>query len=235
MIQHKSQVTEPLVQDVCEDMEVNCLLTEGLPDEYERIKGRIGWHIDSMSNPVLVSHKAWAFRSAEPRYQAERFPWRTTCGQVGGEWKCLESEVKWMDLQDHHQFVPGGPANILITVFQNRTRREGCLGDVPVSVKRRKPSEQVQPVNSVIQGKPKTQSKTKLKRMMEKEIPFDLIPSNERELYRAAEEKEWQSWLDYDSCEVLSAEESVALNKKDLAGFCRVGMCFGTRMPVLGM
>ena len=47
-----------------------------------------------------------------------------------------------------------------------------------------------------------------MKRLKEKEIPFDLIPSEERELYRAAEDKEWQSWLDYNSCEVLSLEES---------------------------
>ena len=30
----------------------------------------------------------------------------------------------------------------------------------------------------------------------------------DRPLYQAAEDKEWQSWLDYDSCEILSLEES---------------------------
>ena len=44
--------------------------------------------------------------------------------------------------------------------------------------------------------------------MMEKEIPFELIPECDRELYRAAEDKAWQSWLGYKSCEVLSLEES---------------------------
>ena len=39
--------------------------------------------------------------------------------------------------------------------------------------------------------------------MMAKEISFEMIPECDRELYRAAEEKEWKSWLDYKGCEVL--------------------------------
>ena len=199
---------EPLVQDVAEDMDVDPLVNTDLPEEYAKLRSSIGWHIDSQSNPVLVSHKAWAYRSPESRYPAQRFPWRTSWGFVGGEWKCLESEVKWMELEDHHQFIPGGPASILITIFQSRTRKDACLDDVPVSVKRRKAQPDPHPVNAVQHSGNQTQSKTKLKRMMEKEIPFDMIPSSERELYRAAEEKEWQSWVDYNSCEVLSLEES---------------------------
>ena len=64
------------------------------------------------------------------------------------------------------------------------------------------PPEQI----NVTQGN--TQSKTKLKRMLEKEIPHASIPEKDRPLYQAAEDKEWQSWLDYDSCEILSLEES---------------------------
>ena len=199
---------EPLAQDVSEDMDVDDGANEGIPQEYHHIKARVGWHVDSKSNPVLVSHKAWAFRGAEPRYPAERFPWRTTWGYISGEWQQLETEVKWRDLDDCHQFIPNGPAGILITVFQSRTRKETCLDDVPHHVKRRRTPGPPQQVHATCHGVGKTQSKTKLKRMMEKEIPFHLIPSEDRELYRAAEEKEWQSWLDYNSCEVLSPEES---------------------------
>ena len=205
---------EPLVHDVAEDMDVDPLVDSNLPDEYVKLKSSIGWHVDSQSNPVLVSHKAWAYRSPESRYSAERFPWRTSWGFIGGEWKRLEFEVKWMELEDHHQFIPGGPASILITVFQSRTRKDACLDDVPTSVKRRKAGQAPHPTHAVVHGSNKTQSKNKLKRMMEKEIPFDMIPSSERELYRAAEEKEWQSWFDYNSCEVLSLEDSKRIERE---------------------
>ncbi|CAE7294476.1 RE1 [Symbiodinium natans] len=59
-----------------------------------------------------------------------------------------------------------------------------------------------------------TQSKNKLKKMMEKEIPFDKIPQEQRSLYKAAEEKEWNSWLEYDSCEILSPEASEAVEQE---------------------
>ncbi|CAE7270794.1 RE1 [Symbiodinium sp. KB8] len=199
---------EPLAQDVSHDMEVDPLNDADLPQEYARIKGHIGWHVDSKSNPVLVSYKAWAFRSPEPRYSSERFPWRTSWACINGEWRCLENEVKWLELQDCHQFVPQGPASILITIFQNRTRKEMCLDDVPHDVKRRKAQPQPHQTHAVYQGKKQTQSQTKLKRMMEKEIPYDMIPCQDRDLYKAAEEKEWQSWVDYDSCKILSLEES---------------------------
>ena len=50
--------------------------------------------------------------------------------------------------------------------------------------------------------------KNKLKRMMDKEIPYERIPESERGLYEEAQEKEWNSWQQYDSCEILSEQES---------------------------
>ena len=197
-----------MAQDVSNDMEVDPLNDADLPQEYARIKGHIGWHVDSKSNPVLVSYKAWAFRSPEPRYSSERFPWRTSWACINGECRCLENEVKWLELQDCHQFIPQGPASILITIFQNRTRKEVCLDDVPHDVKRRRAQPQPHQTHAVYHGKKQTQSQTKLKRMMEKEIPYDMIPHQDRELYKAAEEKEWQPWVDYNSCKILSLEES---------------------------
>ena len=166
---------------------------------------QIGCHVDDGGNPVLVSHKAWAFRTPEPRYPGERFPYRTSWVWANGSWERIENEVKWIDLEDQHQFIPQGPMAGLITIFQSRTRRDQCLDDVPFGVKRRKKEQPPEQIN-VTQGN--TQSKTKLKRMLEKEIPHASIPEKDRPLYQAAEDKEWQSWLDYDSCEILSLEES---------------------------
>ena len=73
-----------------------------------------------------------------------------------------------------------------------------------MSVKRRKgQASESHRVNAVLQGRGNTKSQTKLRRMMAKEISFEMIPECDRELYRAAEEKEWKSWLDYKGCEVL--------------------------------
>ena len=78
-------------------------------------------------------------------------------------------------------------------------------------MKRRKKRQNEYQVHAVYQQK--TKSQNKLKRMMEKEIPYNQIPQNQKGLYREAEEKEWQSWLDYDSCEILSLEESAKVEK----------------------
>ncbi|CAE7707379.1 RE1 [Symbiodinium sp. CCMP2592] len=205
---------QPLGQDLTEnlDMEVDAMETEGLSAEHASMVPQVGWHVDQLGNPVLVSHKVWAFRSPEPRYPGERFPYRTTWACHQGQWKCLEKEVKWAELEDHHQFIPGGPAAGLITIFQSRTRKEMCLDDVPQNVKRQKRQVGEAPVHAV--SFKKTESKTKLKRMMEKEIPYDCIPADQREVYKAAEDKEWKSWLDYESCEILSLEESRRIERE---------------------
>eukprot|EP00439_Symbiodinium_sp_Y106_P010950 s656_g1.t1 len=204
---------ELLAQDINDDVDMSDDGTQGLPSEYSSFRNRIGWHVDSVGNPVLVSHKVWAFRTPESRYAPERLPWRTTWVFRHGEWTQVEHEVKWQDLADHHQFIPEGPASKMVTVFQSRTRREQCLDDVPAHVKRHKRDQVSDHVVHVTTQK-RPQSQNKLRRMMEKEIPFDMIPQSERALYREAEEKEWQSWLDYQSCEVLSLEQSQAIEKE---------------------
>ena len=97
----------------------------------------------------------------------------------------MEREVEWADLEDQHQFIPGGPAAGLITIFQSRTRNEMWLDDVPYRVNRQKRHDREAPVHAV--SFKKTESKTNMKRMMEKEIPFHCIPEEQRELYKAAE------------------------------------------------
>ena len=195
-----------LAQDSTQDMEIEHDAPGEIGEEYRRMSTRVGWHVDAFANPVLVSHRVWAFRTPDPRYPGERFPFRTSWGYRQGRWICFEREVKWRELEDHHQFVPEGPVAGMVTIFQSRTRRESCVDDVPATLKRRKGEPVANQVNAVYQQK--TTSKNKLKRMMEKEVPYDAIPQSQHGLYQEAEEKEWKSWLDYDSCEILSPEES---------------------------
>ncbi|CAE7195067.1 RE1 [Symbiodinium sp. CCMP2592] len=204
---------QPLCQEVADELmtDERSLDTEGLSDEHARMSGQVGWHVDNSGSPVLVSYKAWAFRTPEPRYPGERFPYRTSWVHVDGRWECVENEVKWMELEDQHQFIPQAPVAGLITIFRNRTRKDAALDDVPLSVKRRRqqpPSQQVHVANVG------SQSKTKLKRMLEKEIPYVTIPEKDRDLYKQAEEKEWKSWQEYESCEILSLEESQRLERE---------------------
>ena len=178
-----------------------------LPESFRRLVSKVGWQSDLAGNPVVVSHRAWAFRTPESKYEPHRFPYRTTWGRYDGVWMCLEKEVKWMDLENPNAYLPRTPAEMLITVFQGRTKREICLEDVPISMKKQRGTgSQPHQVNVLHHGK--VLGKNKLKRMMDKEIPYEKIPQRERELYQEAEEKEWSSWQQYDSCEILSEEES---------------------------
>ena len=58
------------------------------------------------------------------RYEPHRYPYRTTWGRFDGEWIMLEKEVKWMELDNPNAYLPSAPAEILVTVFQGRTRKE---------------------------------------------------------------------------------------------------------------
>ena len=203
---------QPLVQDVTEEMEVDDKDDHGLPEFVKPFVGKLGWHQDAYSNPVLVTHKAWAMRTPESQHDGFRYPFRSTWARVDGEWRRLEKEVKWAELDNPHGLIPDGPAAVLITLFQGRTRKEMCLEDVPMGLKRRK-EEKSSSVHVV--GHEKVVGKNKLKRMLEKEIPFNCIPDADRALYKAAEDKEWDSWMQYDSCEILSLEESARVEREE--------------------
>ncbi|CAE7476031.1 RE1 [Symbiodinium microadriaticum] len=201
---------QPMCQDVARDIGDVAEGAADLPTSLAKLAGTVGWNHDELGNPLLVTYQAWAFRTPESKYEAHRFPYRSTWARFEGEWSCLERECKWIEMSNPHEFLPRAPAEILITVFHGRTRKEMCLEDVPYFIKRHKAGEhQVQTVQlgGVI-------GKNKLKRMMEKEIPYDQIPESEREVYRQAEEKEWGSWNQYESCEVLSEEESSRLERE---------------------
>ena len=50
-----------MAQDINDDVDMSDDGTQGLPSEYSSFRNRIGWHVDSVGNPVLVSHKVWGF------------------------------------------------------------------------------------------------------------------------------------------------------------------------------
>ena len=195
----------PFAQEVNPDLGS---FEEGITDLPRNLASKIrqvGWSSDEHGNPVLVTYRAWAYRTPEGKHDPHRYPYRTTWGRFDGEWVMLEKEAKWADLENPNGYLPTAPAQILVTVFQGRTRKEMCLEDYPVVLKRRKEGDG-HVVHTVSQGK--VMGKNKLKRMMDKEIPYEKIPIEERPLYAEAQEKEWSSWKQYDSCEVLSEEES---------------------------
>ena len=110
----------------------------------------------------------------------------------------VEDEVKWANLEDSSELIPGGPADILISVFKGRTRKQICLDDVPGSFKKPRVGHSVL-LNT---------SRRKKQKALDKEIPYGKIKPSDREAYAQAEAKEWASWLQYDAVEPLSVEES---------------------------
>ncbi|CAE7552795.1 RE2 [Symbiodinium natans] len=203
---------QPIGRDLTEDVEMDISDQAGLPEEYRSMVGYVGWYHDRFMNPVLVSHKTWALRTPEQKYSPESFPYRSTWVRIGGEWKRIEHEVKWSELEDPNAIISGGPASLMVTVFQSRTRRERCLEDVPVALKKPRIESSGSQVHAVMTKG--ALGKNKLKRMLEKEVPYEKIPEHEKELYRAAEEKEWKSWCDFNSCEILSPEESARVERE---------------------
>ena len=169
-----------------------------LPQEILSVtQGGVGWYQDKQGNPILVTKKTWAFRTPAPYWDANTLPYRTSWGYVSGGWVCLENMVCWTRHEQPHGMIPGGPVNMLVTVFYGRTRKDRCEGDVPWVFDKKFKLNQVM-VTSLNQ----------LKKMMDKEIPYDQISKEDWPAFEKAIEKEWQSWIDYDSCRILDVEES---------------------------
>ena len=85
----------------------------------------------------------------------------------------------------------------MITIFKKRCRKQICLNSVPERFKKRR-----------VEHAFMTLSKRKQQRALDKEVPCHKIPENQKDAYKAAELKEWQSWIDYDAVEVLDETES---------------------------
>ena len=170
-----------------------------LPDEYLPLCHVPGWKEDILGNPVNVGYKSYTYRGLSPKYDVTRFPYRSSWGYWDGKWRLLEDEIRWGQLEDVTDLILGGPADILVTVFKPRTRKQVCNDSVPECIKKRRTNPQ-QVFMSL--------SQRKAQKALDKEVPLHKIPECDKAAYRAAEEKEWKSWLDYDAVEVLDAEAS---------------------------
>ena len=162
-----------------------------------------GWGKDEFGNPVLVSKTAWSFRTPTPKYDPTIFPFRTTWARKSGRWIQLEKDVRWVDLADPHALLSTGPVSTLVTVFCNRTRRDICTDSVPWQIKKKQRKTEQQDEHTV-----HVTSQNRLKKMLEKELPWDKISDEHKPAYVEAIAKEWKSWLDYESCDILTLEES---------------------------
>ena len=167
-----------------------------IPDEFLGMSKSTGWKEDSLGNPVHIGYKACAMKVPGENLDMTMWPFRTTWGLNSGKWRLIEDEIRWSSLEDPQDLIPSGPMDILVTIFGKRTRKQTCLDDVPVSVKRQRANVFV------------CTSSRKAQKALDKEIPYSKIPETHKEQYKLAEAKEWQSWLDYQATEALSLEET---------------------------
>lgn len=172
-----------------------------------------GWIRDGYGNPVLVTRRSWSFRTPTPKYDAQEFPFRSTWGFQDGKWICFEKDVRWAELSDIHGLIPEGPIGTLVTVFHGISRKTQMDESVPWSIKRRRGGQREHGVH-VVENHSKTVSKNRLKKMLDKEIPIDKISDEHWPSYQEAIDKEWKSWMDYQSCDVLSIDESSKVEKE---------------------
>ena len=54
-----------------------------------------------------------------------------------------------------------------------------------------------------------------MKKMLDKEIPYDKIGNEDKAAFDQAIQKEWDSWLRYESCKILSVDESQEVEKQN--------------------
>ena len=62
-------------------------------------------------------------------------------------------------------------------------------------------------------NKPRVMTDKIKKKLLDKEVPFHLIPEKDRPLYEKAEEKEWNEWLRRGSVRVMTLKESQDVNE----------------------
>ena len=85
--------------------------------------------------------------------------------------------------------------------LEGLARRAQHLDDVPLSIKRAARSWKPYMVKHAISASGK-------EKQMEKELPWHLIPPEERELYKAAELKQWLEHVQFEAVRALSVAES---------------------------
>ena len=204
------------------------------PDELLGMIGSKGWKKTVLGNPVNVAYKAYAFRLPDHHDSMRDTLFRSTWGRWHGEWRRLEDEVRWPDLDDTQQVIFGGPADVLVTLFQGKSRKQQCLDSVPECIKKKQKTHGFGPgfdhgvhMNQIRRHEERfmdicdvdrtvwaTLSQRKQQKALDKEIPFHLIPHDQKGLYHEAIGKEWGSWMQYEAAEPLSVEESEKIRKE---------------------
>ena len=185
---------EEMIPD--ERYQANISRVKDVPNELLQLCREPGWKTNAKGEPLQVAYHGYTFRIPNGHIDVGSFPFRTTWILLGGKWRLAEEEVRWGKLEDPQEMIPGGPAEIVITVFHSKTRKQECLDDMPEVIKR----QRVDVFLSL--------SKRKAQRALDKEVPYNKIPHEHRELYKQAETKEWESWLQYDAIEALTPEQS---------------------------
>lgn len=172
------------------------------PSELLELGKTLGWMEDMAGNPVNSARHAYGFRTPEPGMDVAKWKYRTSWGFIGGSWYLLENDLPWQQLEDTNGLIPGGPAQVLITVFRGRTRKEICLDSVPECMKKQRTEQ----VFVTMQNK-------KAQRALDKEIPYRKISMEQLPEFQAAIDKEWKSWVSFDAATPLSLEESAQVIK----------------------
>ena len=117
-------------------------------------------------------------------------------------------------MQNPHQQIPQGRVDVLVTVFHGRTRKNVSSEESQHQQKKKHKKDRVQDVFMMKVAKSKNQL-NQLKKMIEKEIPFEKIPQYQMPAYLDALKKEWDSWKQYDSCDILSLQESALVEQQE--------------------
>ena len=167
------------------------------PKELVDNSRNLGWHDDILGNPYLVSMRAYAFRI--PLVEKRMYVYRTTWAYVRSEWFLLEDDVRWDTLENPQDLLPGGVADILITYFRKRTKKQICEDSVPECLKIKKQKTHAAYMLS---------SKRKAQKALDKEIPYHMLGEDMKPAFDEAIRKEWASWEQYEAANPLSLEES---------------------------
>lgn len=194
---------EELVDELIgSDMEVDTDLVGNqlVPQEVRILSRSQGWTKDRFGNLVFVDRHAVKFVIPKPLEDGSVPRFRTTWAFMNDrEWKCLERDVDWSELETPNKTLPETPLAVVVTLFGHKRRKETAREALNDRAEKRIKTEE----HDIFEV-----SKQKEKRMIDKEIPFDKIPPKDKTLFDEAILKEWNSWLEYDTVEQLSEEES---------------------------
>ena len=179
-----------------------------IPKDILKAASGFGWTRDDYGNPTHICRKAWAFKIPTPVWDGEMLPLRTSWVFARGRWKRLEKEVSWGSLKEPCGRIPDGPVDFLVTVFASRARKV----ENPPWLASKKLKTEEDSAHTVMMTQ--TASSNKLKKMLDKEVPYEKISPDDWPAYEAAIQKEWNSWVEYDSCQILTLEESSKVERE---------------------